>query len=137
MKSLKVTYDMELPDNIPIPKMIQDLNLDLESIKSSQKHRKEKKLKREKRRKSLQDIMDKTQKIDRENIEIGGCLPSSPSKLCVAISSPSSNNHNSSPLPPNSLSAFSLTTNTEEQRENILLGPMSPSVGLFDFFIIR
>eukprot|EP00484_Ammonia_sp_Unknown_P024339 CAMPEP_0197052584 /NCGR_PEP_ID=MMETSP1384-20130603/27044_1 /TAXON_ID=29189 /ORGANISM="Ammonia sp." /LENGTH=141 /DNA_ID=CAMNT_0042485353 /DNA_START=1 /DNA_END=423 /DNA_ORIENTATION=+ len=48
MRSLKLTFSMELPANLPTPKMIQDLNLDLEQIRRNQQYRKEKKLKRQK-----------------------------------------------------------------------------------------
>lgn len=55
MRSLDLIFELNLPENIPIPKMILDLNLDLETIKRQQQHRKEK---HKRHKKKLQKILD-------------------------------------------------------------------------------
>jgi len=72
MRSLKVTLNVELPDTLPMPKMIQDLNLNIEQIRHVQRERKEKLKLRKKRLEKLhaaETARESTSRNDTQNLD--------------------------------------------------------------------
>eukprot|EP01083_Nonionella_stella_P044449 119680_1 len=96
MRSLNLTYWLSLPENLPIPKIIQDLNLDLEQIRATQRYRKDMRLQREQR---MQESIDYDNSVPKP-AAIRAKNPEYTRSEAIAAISPLSeiNNNTSSPV---------------------------------------